>query len=336
MSIEANPCTHEARRIIRRVYFFEVLAVLNAIAAHLVVGHPERVLPLIPTEALFVFQAFGLQLAAGIVGRLIYAAFRRNARQYLSVLRSREWLTDTVRLIFFAAVIVHTYTLLKIAVPLLHPRLFDQELWNVDAVLLLGHSPNVLLLSMFSNRAFLRGIDATYSTLFELSLHFAFAFFLSAPERRLRVAFTNANSLLWAIGAWLYVAIPSLGPAYRFPDIWAPYAAVLPETIGLQHALMYNYRVVAGYARGTVNVLFGIAAFPSMHVAFETLLWLCMRRVWRPAGIIFGVVFLLIFFGSVITGWHYLIDSIAGVALAIPCYWAFFGRVLRLDEHAPD
>jgi membrane-associated phospholipid phosphatase len=57
-------------------------------------------------------------------------------------------------------------------------------------------------------------------------------------------------------------------------------------------------------------------------VAFEMLVYLWMRRVSKLGSIAFAVCVILIFLGSVITGWHYLIDSIAGMALAVGCYAA--------------
>jgi hypothetical protein len=32
----------------------------------------------------------------------------------------------------------------------------------------------------------------------------------------------------------------------------------------------------------------------------------------------------LILVGSVVTGWHYLIDGLAGMAMALVCYWGSF------------
>jgi hypothetical protein len=49
------------------------------------------------------------------------------------------------------------------------------------------------------------------------------------------------------------------------------------------------------------------------------LVTLWMRGRWR---LLFGVITLIIFLGSIITGWHYLIDSIAGIILAVICYLA--------------
>ena len=89
-------------------------------------------------------------------------------------------------------------------------------------------------------------------------------------------------------------------------------------------------RMVLRFARGIprpVHILFGVAAFPSLHVAFQTLVFLWMRRVWRAGQIIFGVFVVAILIGSLVTGWHYLIDGIAGIALAALCYWIFAIRL---------
>ena len=128
--------------------------------------------------------------------------------------------------------------------------------------------------------------------------------------------------------------VPSLGPAYRFPDVWLALASVLAHTQELQRILMTNYQAVLQFRRGVnapVNILYGVAAFPSLHVAFEMLVVLWMRRVWRPGEVLFWIFFLIIFLGSVITGWHYLIDSLAGIVLAWVCY-AVAARAWRIDR----
>ena len=204
-------------------------------------------------------------------------------------------------------------------VPLLHPRLFDRQLWDFDQAMLLGHSPNILFLDVFSHPLALRFFDWTYANVFIASITVATTFFLSEKDQRIRVGFANSNTLMWIVGAWLYVLVPSLGPAYRFPQVWLPLSAMLTHTQGLQHLLMTNYQHVL--RNEAVNVFLGIAAFPSLHVAFEFLVWLWVRRVWRAGAILFAIFTVIIFLGSVVTGWHYLIDSLAGLALAAACFF---------------
>jgi hypothetical protein len=255
-----------------------------------------------------------------------------RARAYLRVIRSRVWITDTLRLVVFGAWTSYTYGCIKLLIPVGHPRLFDQELWNLDARLFFGFSPNVFFLSIFSHPLVLKAIDWTYANIFLASLWISSIYFLSAPNRRLRIAFMSSNAALWLTGAWLYMLVPSLGPAYRFPDVWLPLSASLGRTQFLQRLLMTNYQ--SALHGGPANLLYGVAAFPSLHVGFVTLVFLWMRRLERWGAVLFGTLTLLIFIGSVVTGWHYLVDSIAGLVLAWGCYMAFRLHPARFQRHA--
>jgi len=134
----------------------------------------------------------------------------------------------------------------------------------------------------------------------------------------------TSSVVMWLIGAWLYMTVPSLGPAYRFPDIWFPYEKGLGWTQWSQAMLMRNYQAVIRLSRGLgpekISVSFGIAAFPSLHVATQTQIAIWMRKWWRPGAILFTLAAFFVFIGSMITGWHYLIDGIAGIALAFGTY----------------
>jgi hypothetical protein len=307
----------------KRPYFFEAFTVVNFLLVQLLLWRITRApLATLPRVLMVFVPGFAVQ---ALIGMAIRAALSRNRREYLDVIRSPQWLSDTARIVIFSALSVHTYGWIKVTIPLLHPRLFDQELWNIDRAMLFGHSPNILFLDLFSNHAVLRFFDWTYANVFIASLTIASIFFSSAPSRRLRLSFTNSNTLMWIAGAWLYLLVPSLGPAYRFPEVWLPLQAMLGNTQQLQRILMANYQIVLRFARGVsqpVNVLYGIAAFPSLHMAFEVLACLWIRRVWRLGAVLFAVFAVIIFLGSVITGWHYLIDSIAGIILAFVCYAA--------------
>ena len=309
----------------KRPYFFELFAVANFVVLCALLWPIRAPLATLPRALWTMMLGFFLQVAIGAAVRTLIAWRRGRLAAYLGVIRSPRWITDTVRLGIVSALFVHTYGWIKLAIPLLHPRLFDQELWDLDAKLLAGHSPNEFFLALFSAPSLLRAIDWAYANIFLVSLVIATAFFGSSPNRRLRIAFMDSNVLLWLAGAWLYVAVPSLGPAYRFPEVWLPLAPLLARTQTLQRLLMTNYQNVLQFARGVprpVSVLFGVAAFPSLHVAFQMLVFLWMRRVWRGGEVIFGVFVVAILVGSLLTGWHYLIDGIAGILLASLCYEA--------------
>lgn len=299
----------------KRPYFFEIFTIVNFIALDVALWRITRApLATLAHSFLTLLPLFLIQTAIGVV---IRALWRR--RPYLEAIRSAGWLTDTARLVIFSAFSVHIYGWIKLTIPLLHPHRFDEALRTIDRTIFFNHSPTVFFVTLFSQPpAALRFFDWTYANVFVASINIAGIIFLSAPQRRLRIAFMNSNTLMWLTGAWLYVLVPSLGPAYRFPEVWIPLADMLPHTHELQHILMNNYQRVLRFHEG--NILFGIAAFPSLHVAFEVLVYLLIRRVSRVGEAAFAVFMILIFLGSVITGWHYLIDSLTGVALAAICY----------------
>jgi hypothetical protein len=315
---------------VKRPYFFELFALANlgliAIIAHAslpIVGSP---LGLVAAFSL----GIGMQAAAGILIRVVVALVKRD-RSYLAVIRTREWIVDTLRLIVFGALVVVVYGWIKLVVPIYHPRLFDPQLWELDRALLFGIAPTTFVLDLFGARWFLRVIDWSYANIFFVSASIAFAWVLSHPERRIRIAFANGNALLWIGGGWLYLLVPSLGPAFRFPDVWLAQAEGLRLTQGLQAILMRNYQNVIRAAGGNaitepIRIIFGIGAFPSLHVAFQMYVFLWARRVWRAGQVLFGVFVFVIFLGSMITGWHYLIDSLAGLLMAYLSYRICFPK----------
>jgi hypothetical protein len=329
-----SPARYDARHV-KRIHFFEVFAVAN-LAIVALLFHATASLAGSPLRHLLSFSVgIGMQALAGIIVRSIVSGIRGD-RTYFNVIRDPAWIVETLRLIVFGAVIVVAYGWIKLTVPLYHPRLFDEALWAVDRALFFGIEPSTFLLNLFNTGPFLRVVDLSYAYIFFASATVAYAFFLSAPDRKLRVAFANGNAVLWMLGAWLYLLVPSLGPALRFPDIWFAHTQSLQVTQTMQALLMRNYQNVIRAANGApvtepIRIVFGLAAFPSLHVAFQTYVFLWMRRVWTAGEVLFGIFAVTIFLGSMITGWHYLVDGLAGLLMAYLCYRLCFPR-----EHATD
>lgn len=307
-----------------RLHFFELFTIVNLVAIALFARDTLTVSPLVMIVA---FTAGLLPYAlAGVFVRAVLAAIRRR-HGYFRIIKRGAWTLETLRLVFFTGVMIYTYGWIKLSVPVLHRRLFDQQLWDLDRLLFFGLSPNVLFLSLFGSGSLLRAIDWSYGNIFYASITIALSYFFSHPSRRVRIAFANGNTALWLIGAWLYMLVPSLGPAFRFPDLWFAHEAALRTTQSLQALLMRNYVNVQRHAAGVplnapIRIVFGIAAFPSLHVAFQTYVFLWMRRLWTSGEVLFGFFVFAIFLGSIVTGWHYVIDGLAGIALAWACYAA--------------
>lgn len=310
----------------RRIYAFELAAWTGLITAVLFLrSHHLRidwvtfeytVPPLIPVMARF--------LVAGLVVYVVYLALRRRKLgPYLRRLASWRWWLTTARL--WAAIIVFTYSYfwLKVCVPLVNEALWDRQLWALDRWLHLGFSPSLFLVEL-TGGTFLTGWLDTWYGLWLPSVSLGIAFFCAMPAARARRRFVLSCVLIWTLGAWIYVAIPALGPIYANTDVFAQVTPQMPKADVGQQLLWANYQTVMAGKSGTLkqfNPTRGIAALPSLHVGAHWLLMLWCRRLFRPFFIPLLIGTFLTFLGSIVTGWHYAVDAYVGIGLAQVSYW---------------
>lgn len=112
--------------------------------------------------------------------------------------------------------------------------------------------------------------------------------------------------LTWSIGMAAAYVFSSMGPIFtgRFDP------AIAPESVRRTAAFLWN-----NYQSGSAAIGGGISAFPSMHVAIAAWLAIVLRdRGWPGLGVAYLVA---IFVCSIILGWHYAVDGVAGVAIAL-------------------
>lgn len=317
-----------------RVHLFEFLILLQLAALHGLLyakGLGLRLAAIPGTVLVALGMVFPLFLA-GVVLRLGYAALRGRGRSYLRRIRTRSWIVLSLRLVLSGALVMYFYSSLKGLLQVIHPALYDEVLWEIDRWTFLGFSPNVFALYALRHPAALRFFDVTYGAVFAYTLAASIPFFFSLASDRLRLSFATGSTLLWTAGAWLYFLVPSLGPCYVYAEVWEPFAAAMPKTADMQRFLMANYQVIQRIPWRSLppemNVLGGVAAFPSMHVGSQAFIALWVATLVRPARLAAHFSVALIFVGSVVTGWHYLVDSIAGALLAWLCFrlgWTYYG-----------
>jgi hypothetical protein len=121
-----------------------------------------------------------------------------------------------------------------------------------------------------------------------------------------KAPFIISFMLTWAIGMALAYVFSSAGPI--FTGEFDP--AIAPESVRKPAAILWaNYQARGGLIGG------GISAFPSMHVAIAAWFWLVLKYRGAP---LLGLTYMLaVLYCSVILGWHYVIDGVAGIAIAI-------------------
>ena len=263
-------------------------------------------------------------VGGGFLAHALVNAARKRGRAYLRAIIQPRFIL--LSLLLFSTLVLLTvfYASLKVMVPLLNGSRWDETLWRIDSSLFFGLSPNVFLVNLFDQSLLLRFVDWVYGYLFFLAVLSSFPLFIPHRDDRLRVSFITANVLLWSAGAWLYLAFPSMGPAFGYHEVWDAVREQFPVSMYWQKQLIENYQMVLRIPQGLIdpdfNMKEGIGAFPSLHVGFQTLLALYLPRLSRIAGRAAWLLVAITFLGSVLTGWHYLIDSIAGLLLAFGAF----------------
>jgi hypothetical protein len=317
-----------------RPYPFEIVAWASLLAAVVFLrAHGLRidrvtfnytVPPLIPVMGKF--------FVVGIFLYLLYAILRRDSPwTYLKTILDWRWLFLSLRLWLVFIVFTFSYVWLKVCVPLVNSRLWDQAFWRLDTLLHLGFSPSLFIVELVQGTVLAPALDLWYGW-WLLSISISLAFFCSYPKQLARRQFLFSCVVLWTAGAWIYVALPALGPIYAFNEVWQNILPQIPHADAGHQLLWGNYqRVLEGRESGLLRAFkpaLGIAAMPSLHVGGHWLLMLWARRLARPLFMPAVVGTFLTFLGSLVTGWHYAVDGYIGIVLAQTAYWLalFFER----------
>jgi membrane-associated phospholipid phosphatase len=134
-------------------------------------------------------------------------------------------------------------------------------------------------------------------------------------------AFATAYVMICIVGFLLYVAVPSWGPVFIVPEEFNDALTQMPLTVTVQYQLHKETLSLIRNPAGRRTIRYGgIAAFPSLHVALLTLFTLASRTIskrWFHINI--GLTALMVI-GTLITGYHYLVDSYVGFLIGLGAY----------------
>ncbi len=288
----------------------------------------ERMPVTYPRTALLLAYARPVFLIA-VVAAAVVLLRRKLGKSPGEPLGDAAWATGRICLLLMVAWATHF--LLKSFVFVLNPRTWDPQLAVWDQRLHLGFSPSAFFTTLFRAPLFLHLLDLIYSGLYYFIVIGYAGALLGLLPQRLRLAFGAAFTLTWVTGSVLYVAIPSWGPVYVFSNEFVETLRYMPMTVAVQRVLYEEVSSLVRHPEALRYVQFGsVAAFPSLHAAVVALYAVASRRVsrrWFHANLLLVAAIVL---GSVVTGYHYLIDAWAGIALALGLWWAcarYFERV---------
>ena len=253
-------------------------------------------------------------------------------------LKGRSWLEILLLRLplgFFILIAVTNLVLnFKINIAKFNPYSWDHYFAEIDRLLFFGIDPCVFTHTIFNQYEYTGLIDNFY-VLWFIVQQFGILYISCLPLRdRVRLTFLIAFCLNWTIGAVvLAIMLPAVGPAYMEELYGDPMFKPLMDLLHQQSSIAQLKAVALqqtlwdGMTKPDVDPL-GISAFPSLHVAAAVNFACLGFAINRTAGWLLSAFAAIIMIGSVHLGWHYAIDGIAGIILAI-LFWHVSARVAR-------
>jgi len=303
-----------------------IIAVIMALTIWIATGIPiTPVRPWLPAHLLqislfLMFGAFGLLIVRS-AGRI--ARGRRIGKRRARVLIARHVGFRTIaRMLHFVlafAIVMTVHTSIKQAIPLINPLNWDAPLISLERAVHFGVNPAWDLARCDTPLWLTQFLDACYFWWFP-SIPLIAAFFLTHRHRSRREHYAAAFTALWVVGILIGLAFPSHGPCYvdrtTFPAPGMDVASMI-QTWLWDHYVSLQAITLSG--DGGLKFGCGLMAMPSMHIAVVSLYALFL---WKEGGLYrWGslVYAMLVFVGSLYSGWHYAVDGYMGLGIAALC-----------------
>lgn len=219
---------------------------------------------------------------------------------------------------------------LKYAIPAQMPFWLDAPLAGAERRLL-GADAWVVADRLFGWA--LLPVDRIYGLWLPVQTVVLFSVMLLAPspaKARALIAYCFAWFLLGVVAA---ILCSSAGPIFYDRLLGGDDFAALAERLrsgGAWMTLRESDAMWASLASGRPGFVAGISAMPSLHVAISVWMWFAARSL-APRAAPFALGYaMFIGIASVLLGWHYILDGLAG-ALGMGTLWWLGGEVeLRL------
>jgi hypothetical protein len=314
------------------LYFLAFETFLNG--SHHTVGYR------IDSLVIGIIKSYGIYLYALCALAVFWLAFTRSRWQSIRTgwrwVSRQSWGEILLLRIPLALIIValsgHFYLNFKVNIPEFAPYSWDHFFADVDRAMFLGTDPWIISHWAFPGLAGTMIMNNVYLLWYLLLKGGTFAAGALPMRSELRLTFLLAHALNAALsGTVIAILLPAAGPVYMERLTGDPTFAPLMETLYL-HAtqikvLSLNAQELLwdGLTKPEIDPL-GISAFPSLHVQFAATFACAGFILNRYLGWALWIFTVAVLIASVHLGWHYAIDGIVGIALAV-IFWRISARI---------
>lgn len=210
------------------------------------------------------------------------------------------------------------------AITFIQPFTWDEAFMRLDLWLHAGRHPWEWIHPLVGNPGATRLLDSVYVYGWFGALWLGVIWQAVHGREPIRSQFLLTFALAWIVlGTAMAIAFSSAGPVYfaSVSELADPYAALMEYLRSIDaraplHALENQERLWASYTEYG-----GVTAMPSMHLAIATIVVIAAVRTHSWLGVVCIPLLLAILVGSVHLGWHYAVDSYAGIAGGAILWW---------------
>jgi hypothetical protein len=253
--------------------------------------------------------------AARLDGRLL------PTRETFAAVGRERWTGQRTAAIGAAIVSFHltyfAYRNVKSVIPLLAPgELHDRRLGELDRSLFAGHDPAELLHSLLGTGGAAHLLSAIYLLFFAFVPLALTGALVCSAKLQSGLFLATALALNWVLAAISYRLLPALGPVYADPGAFAGLPAT--GTSRLQESLLQHRAdfLRDPHAAGAAQ---SIGAFASLHTSLYVTAALGAHLLGYPklvrAAIWLGLIGTVA--ATVYFGWHYVLDDLGGIVIAV-------------------
>ena len=253
-----------------------------------------------------------------------------------------RWILWSVVCLIAFAVFLSNIMSIKTTIPEFVPFYFDPIAMKIDRALFFGHDAWEIVAPIYKIQGIVILTDLLYAVVWPIILAgcWYYSFTSKAMDIHRRYQFSLAIILAFIIGGnILAIVFSSVGPIYFETYYGSDHFAQIGQELGNigkevpLHATKLQARLLE-FANDPDNPINGISAVPSMHIATTVLM---LTLFWRTplARMVTFVFTVFIGIGSIMMGWHYAIDGLFAIPIAIGC-WYLAGWILHKYAGAPN
>ncbi|MCG3743890.1 hypothetical protein EXA18_10400 [Vibrio cincinnatiensis] len=247
--------------------------------------------------------------------------------KFLVLLYHRHFFFSGVIMLLAINVFSECYSIIKGMIYFIDPFSFDFTFHKMDLFIFNGYPAWQFFDFIYEYPKIISIINLMYNFWFFL-VWGSLLYFIFSLNNNYRIKYVISWVLCWfVIGNILAVLLSSSGPVFvhRLNSGNTLYLPLIDTLNRVNNILLDIDWPIKVWALNTQDMLWnafvsnsdilgkGISAMPSMHVSMSVLMALSFWHVKRSLGLLLWVYTFIIYFGSIILGWHYAVDGIVSV-----------------------